>query len=109
MVALVGHIGGIVLEVAAPGVAHIDIDGVAIAVELPVARHVDGAPRRVVEVSTVEIGRALVGVLDKTEFPLTVERQEVGRPGLVARQGRAARLKGEELSVQWKTVNLIDL
>ena len=76
------------LVLVSPGETHVDVCGIAIAVELPVARHVHGLPCRVVEVNLVEVLRALVGVPDPVELPRSLEREvsrrflDVAAPGL---------------------------
>ena len=104
MIALVGGIGRVVLEMTAPDISHVDIGRVAISLELPHAGNVDFAPCAVVEVGLVEVGRTLVGVLYKLELPLAVEREKIGRLGLGALERQVTVLIREELGVQWETV-----
>ena len=99
----------VVLEHIAPAKAHIHILRVAEAVELPYARHVHRCPRRVVEVSLVEIGGALVGIGHPTELPRTFEREIISRLRKVAGLSLSLILVGEEIGVQLVAVDLVDL
>ena len=79
MVLGIGHIGRIVPEITAPGIADIHIDGVAVTVQLPHPRHGHAAPRRIVVVDGPDAGRTLRSVAYPVEFPYAVERQALAR------------------------------
>ena len=74
----------LLVEVTTPCEAVVDILWLSEAEHLPVAWHLDVAPLGVIEVSLVEVGRTLVGVLHPVEFPGAVERKEVFALCLVA-------------------------
>ena len=74
----------LLVEVTTPCEAVVDILWLSEAGYLPVAWHLDVAPLGVIEVSLVEVGRTLVGVLHPVEFPGAVERKEVFALCLVA-------------------------
>ena len=63
----------LLVEVTTPCEAGVDILWLSEAEHLPVAWHLDVAPLGVIEVSLVEVGRTLVGVLHPVEFPGAVE------------------------------------
>ena len=75
MIVLYGHLGRVVLEMAAPSKTDVHILRVAITVKLPHGRGAHSIPIRVVEVGKIEVCRALVGILHPTETPLTIYRQ----------------------------------
>ena len=70
-----GHVGRVVGIVAAPCVAHVDVDRVAVAVEFPHARHGHAAPRLVVVVDAADALGTLPGVAHPVEAPHAVERE----------------------------------
>ena len=72
------HLGRVVLELLTPCVTHIDIDRIAIAVQLPNGRHLHVVPSFVVVAYSPEIGWTSLGITYPEEFPSTVERHEVG-------------------------------
>ena len=100
-----GHVGRVVAELLAPGIAHVDVDGVAVAVELPHAGHGDGVPAPVVEVRAPEVGGPGVGMAHPEEFPHAVERHEVFGLLLDAARGHIGRLVGEEARVHRRAVD----
>ncbi len=78
VVLLDGHVGRVVAEVVAPRVTHVDIDRIAVTVQLPHGGHLHRVPRGVVVVGAVEIGGTPVGVLHPVELPSAVERDAIG-------------------------------
>ena len=72
MIVLRRHLRGIVLELVTPSIAGIDIDGVAITVQLPYGRNLHIVPTFVVETHLPEVGRTLVGIGHPEEFPGSV-------------------------------------
>ncbi len=84
MVVLDGNVGRIVFVAVAPGVAHVHVDGVTVAVELPYGRHHDFVPAAVVEIGAPEIGWALSCVLHPIEFPFAVKAHVVVARGHIA-------------------------
>ena len=76
VVMLGGHEGRVVLEVSIPGVAVVDVEGVAVAVELPDAGDGDAGPVLVVEAHGLEAGGGIDGLVEvfvPAEFPVAVE------------------------------------
>ena len=74
-VVLRGDVGRVVLVMAAPGVADVQIDRIAEPVELPHAGNRHFAPGGGIRIGCVEVGRALVGRFVAFEFPESVQRQ----------------------------------
>ena len=79
MILGIGHLGRVVREIAAPGIAHIHVDRVAVAVQLPHARHGHAAPGGIVVVGAEEVLRAFRGVARPVETPHPVERKPLAR------------------------------
>ncbi len=77
MIVLVGHERRIVVEIAAPGVADIEIHRVAVAEQFPVAGHIDKLPAAYVISFFPEVDWSLVAVAYPLEVPLSVERHKV--------------------------------
>ena len=73
VVVLRGYDGGIVLIMAVPGVLDVDIERVAVTVQLPHAGHAHEAPDSVIRNRLVEIPRACVGRLVPLEIPDTFQ------------------------------------
>ena len=59
--------------IATPCILIVHIDGIAVAVQLPNARHRHGAPLGVIVLHSIEVGRALVGTLHPVELPLAFD------------------------------------
>ena len=78
MVLLNRYIGRVVAEVAAPRIADIEINGVAVAVEFPHSWHLDVVPTLVVVFHGKKVRRTLVGILHPVKAPGAVEREAVG-------------------------------
>ena len=74
-VAVVGHVGRIVLPQPAPLIAGIDIERVAVALQLPQAGDFDSAPVGGIESGGVEgfVDSGSIGAVEMTETPCAVE------------------------------------
>ena len=75
VIVLYGHLGRVVLEMAAPSKTDVHILWVAKAVEFPYGWSAKGVPIGVVKVGKIEISRTLVGISHPTETPITIYRQ----------------------------------
>ena len=80
MVLLDGNVRRIVFEPAPPGVTDVEVDRIAVSVQLPESRHGHVVPAFVVVADAEKVRRSLVGVAHPVEFPVSVQRE-----GLVAR------------------------
>ena len=108
VVVLYGNCRRIAVEIVFPGIADIEIDRIAIAVEFPHSRDRHSSPVGVVEVRSPEIGRTLVCILDPVEFPFSVEREVV----LAVLHSLFHLFEagiGKEVSVHRRTVDLSDI
>ena len=84
MIILDGHLGRIVPEMATPGKTDVHILRVTKAVEFPHGWGEHSTPIRVIEVDKIEVRRSLVGMLNPTEAPLSIYREEPIRLLLVS-------------------------
>ncbi len=94
-VAVDRHVGRIIFPQATPGVAGVDIQRVAVALELPQPGYLYGTPRGGVKSFGVERlrGGFGVGVVEMAEAPCAVERYGLSlRGGKRCRHGHAAAL-----------------
>ena len=103
------HLWRVVLEMPTPSKAHVQVNGVAIAVQFPDARHGHGSPRRVVKVGFVKAGGTLVGIFHPIKFPIAMQRQVVFRAFGVARLRLLVVFKGEEVGVHGHAVQGVHL
>ena len=85
VVLLDGNVRRIVFEPAPPGVTDVEVDRIAVSVQLPESRHGHVVPAFVVVADAEKVRRSLVGVAHPVEFPVSVQRDEPLREGLVAR------------------------
>ena len=63
------NIGWIILEGSTPGIAHVLVDLVAIAVDLEESRHREIDPLGVVVLQGIEVLRRILMILDEAELP----------------------------------------
>ena len=103
------HLWRVVLEMSTPSKAHVQVNGVAIAVQFPDARHGHGSPRRVVKVGFVKAGGTLVGIFHPIKFPIAMQRQVVFRAFWVAHLCLLIVFKGEEVGVHGHAVKGVHL
>ena len=104
------HVRRIVLKLVAPGVSGVDIQRIAVSVQLPDAGNGHLAPSLVVEVFLPEIHRTPVGVVDPVEFPQTVKAQIVFRSlHVAAAKCRLVLVIGEIRSAHRSAVHRIHL
>lgn len=68
-----GYFGRIVGKLFPPSVTDVDVDGVAISVELPHTGYGNFVPPFVVEALFPEVGRPAIGIFYPIEFPSAVE------------------------------------
>ena len=99
-------IGRIILESGTPGITHVLIDLITIAVDLEESRHGEIDPLRVVVLQGEEILGCILMVLHETELPHALHREKSCRGTLVA-HGLVERLEGEEVGTSRLTVLLI--
>ena len=105
VVVLRGDAGRVALELAAPGVSGVHVDGIAEAVELPHPRDRHVGPALVVEADGPEPGGAEVGVGDPVELPVPIDGQVVrGRFG-TSGEGEALILVSEIMGMHRRTVH----
>ena len=107
MILLRGHPGRTILEMLAPGIACIDIDRVAIAVEFPHSGHRHRAPRRVVIVRAEKVAQGVVGILLPMKMPHTVQRKIIGLRSRIAGQCRFFRSISKIIGVHRRTVDFV--
>ena len=74
----------IVLEGGTPGIAHILIDLVAIAIELEESWHREIDPLGVIELQREKVLGCILMILNEMELPHALHREESGRGTLVA-------------------------
>ena len=104
-----GHLWRVVLEMSTPSKAHVQVNGVAIAVQFPVSGYGHVAPSRVVKVGFVKACGALVGIFHPIKFPIAMQRQVVFRAFWVARLRLLVVFKGEEVGVHGHAVKGVHL
>ena len=71
------HVGRIVFKLVSPGVAHIHVNGIAVAVEFPHAGYGNRGPAAVVEILAEKVVGTAVGILYPEKFPGAVEAQVI--------------------------------
>ena len=76
MVVFDRHLRRVVGKLIAPGITHINVNWVAVAVKFPNGRHLQVVPTLVVERSFPEVGRARIGIFYPVEFPGAVKRHK---------------------------------
>ena len=103
-----GHLGRIVFKLLAPGVADVEVDRIAVAVQFPEPRNGHLAPCAVVEAGTKEVRGTLLGVAHPREFPRPVEVEEAFGGVRVAPPGGVCGFVGEEGGVHLLPVDLVD-
>ena len=109
VVVFYGHLWRVVLEMSAPCKAHVEVNGVAIAVQFPVAGYGHVAPSRVVKVGFVKACGTLVGIFHPIKFPIAMQRQVVFRAFGVAHLRLLSVFKGEEVGVHGHPVQGVHL
>ena len=109
MIILRRNLGGIILELVAPCITGIDIDGIAITVQLPYGGNLHMVPTFVVETDFPEISRTLVCIRYPEEFPRTVQGHIICRLALLAFHGSICRLISKVIGVHRSTIHCIDL
>ena len=105
------YFGRIALEMTAPGIADVQVERIAVAIEFQHARHRDRAPVRIPETYGLETGRPLRRSRSQLEFPRAVQAEGLlldGREGRRHRKtvlfidtrvlpvGQGSRRKGED-------------
>ena len=95
-------VGGLAVKLGFPGIAHVLVGRVAIAVQLEDAGYGEVLPGGIVVVGLEEVRRTLAVVLHEVELPHTLHGEVVGRARLVvalclvdvleSEEGRTARL-----------------
>ena len=109
MVVADGHLRRVVLEMAAPCKADVDVHRVAVAVQLPHARHGHCRPAAHVVVLAEEVGWALVGIGYPIKFPQAVERNKAGRVAPVVGCGKRLAFVGKKVGVRRQAVHRVHL
>ena len=77
-------IRGIVLKGGTPGIAHVLVDLVAVAIDLEESGYREIDPLGIVELQREEVLGRILMVLDEMELPHALHREEAGRGTLVA-------------------------
>ena len=95
-------------EGGAPGVAHVLIGFVAIALNLEESGHGEVHPLRVVILQGKEVFGCLVVVFDKAEAPFAFHREVATGERLVALHGQVATLEGKEVGPPCLAVNFVN-
>ena len=99
----------ITLKLVHPAVANVHIERIAIAIELPNARHWHLSPSAIIVAHLVEVRRPLVCILHPKELPSAVQRHEVGAGLLVSSTGLSLILVSEEVGMHRQSVHRIHL
>ena len=99
-------IRGIALEGGTPGISHVLIGLVAIAIQLEESGHGEVHPLGIVVLQREEVLRRILMVLHEMELPHTLHREETGRLGFVALR-LLRTLEGEEVGTARLTVLLV--
>ena len=107
VVVRLADIRGIALEGGAPSIAHVLVDGIAIAVELEKSRHGEVRPLRIVVLQGEEALGGILMVFHKVELPLALHREETGRLRLVSLTGEVFVLICEEMGMTRLTIHLV--
>ena len=76
---LAHHLGLVAVE----GITHVHVDGLTIALQLPVAGHGNFIPSANIVVLAIEVGRTRLRVFRPVEKPLTVERDNLSARSLL--------------------------
>ena len=96
----------VVLVVAVPGIARVDVERVAIAVKFPDSRDRHAPPRGIVVVRSPESSRAGIRIGNPVELPYSIDGQIIVR-GFRSPLGRFRRLECKPGGVHGKAVHLI--
>ena len=102
-------VGRVALEGGTPGIAHVLIGLVAIAVQLEEPGHGEVGPLRVVILQREEVLRRILMVLHKAELPQALHREKSRGLRLVVRLCLALTLEGKEMGAPRLTVHLVHI
>ena len=101
------HKRRVALERGVPGIAHVLVRGVAVAVEFKKARHGDFGPGRVVVVGLEESFGPVGVVAPEVELPHPLHRKVAGRLPFLPLQGQGQALVGKEVGTPRLAVLLV--